>query len=71
MQPIIDKLIGEFELGRLSRRQLALSLTALLSGARCVPVGSGMRAVSLNHVTVRVPGVNRTSRFYQEFSACR
>ena len=25
-----------------------------------------MRAISLNHVTVRVPDVNRTSQFYQE-----
>ena len=28
---------------------------------------SGLRAVSLNHVTVRVPDLKRTSQFYQEF----
>jgi catechol 2,3-dioxygenase-like lactoylglutathione lyase family enzyme len=66
MQLILDKLIGDFERGRLSRRQLALSLTALVTGAQATPSPSGMRAVSLNHVTVRVPEVQRTSQFYQE-----
>jgi catechol 2,3-dioxygenase-like lactoylglutathione lyase family enzyme len=66
MQLIIDKLIGDFERGRVSRRQLALSLAALVTGAQAEPIRSGMRAVSLNHVTVRVPNVQRTSQFYQE-----
>jgi catechol 2,3-dioxygenase-like lactoylglutathione lyase family enzyme len=66
MQLIIDKLIGDFERGRISRRQLALSLTALVTGAQAAPIRSGMQAVSLNHVTVRVPDVQRTSQFYQE-----
>jgi catechol 2,3-dioxygenase-like lactoylglutathione lyase family enzyme len=63
---IIDKLISDFERGSLSRRELALSLAALVSSAQGAPGESGMRAVSLNHVTVRVPDVQRTSRFYQE-----
>ena len=66
MQPTIDKLIGDFERGRLSRRQLALSLTALVTGAQAASGQSGMQAVSLNHVTVRVPDIRRTSQFYQE-----
>src|ERR1700730_358827 len=66
MQLIIDRLIRDFERGCLSRRQLGLSLTALVTGAQAAPSQSGMRAVSLNHVTVRVPDVNRTSQFYQE-----
>src|ERR1700678_3029273 len=66
MQLIIDKLIGDFERGALSRRQLALSLAALVTGAQGAPSQSGMRALSLNHVTVRVPDVHRTSQFYQE-----
>jgi catechol 2,3-dioxygenase-like lactoylglutathione lyase family enzyme len=66
MQPIIEKLIGDFERGRLSRRQLAFSLTALVSGAQAAPGQSGMPAVSLNHVTVRVPDVHKTSQFYQD-----
>lgn len=66
MQRIIDKLIGDFESGRLSRRQLGLSLVALATGAQAAPGQSGMQAVSLNHVTVRVPDISRTSQFYQE-----
>src|SRR6202050_1323831 len=66
MHLIIDKLISDFERGGLSRRELALSLAALVSSAQSAPGESGMRALSLNHVTVRVPDVQRTSRFYQE-----
>jgi catechol 2,3-dioxygenase-like lactoylglutathione lyase family enzyme len=66
MQIILDKLIGDFERGRLSRGQFALCLTALFTGAQAAPSPSGMRAMSLNHVTVRVPDVQRTSQFYQE-----
>jgi catechol 2,3-dioxygenase-like lactoylglutathione lyase family enzyme len=66
MELMIDRLIGDFESGALSRRQLALSLAALVTGARAAPSQSGMRAISLNHVTVRVPDVHRTSQFYQE-----
>jgi catechol 2,3-dioxygenase-like lactoylglutathione lyase family enzyme len=39
----------------------------LVTGAQAAPKSSGLRAVSLNHVTVRVPDVQRTSSFYQEF----
>jgi catechol 2,3-dioxygenase-like lactoylglutathione lyase family enzyme len=66
MQLIIEKLIGDFERGELSRRQLALSLAALVTSAQGAPSQSGMRAISLNHVTVRVPDIHRTSQFYQE-----
>ena len=66
MELMIDRLIGDFERGALNRRQLALSLAALVTGAQAAPSQSGMRAISLNHVTVRVPDVHRTSQFYQE-----
>ena len=67
MQLIIERLVGDFESGRLTRRQLAAALAALVTGAQAAPKQSGLRAVSLNHVTVRVPDVQRTSLFYQEF----
>jgi catechol 2,3-dioxygenase-like lactoylglutathione lyase family enzyme len=60
-------MISDFERGRLTRRQLAASLAALVTGAQAAPAPSGLRAVSLNHVTVRVPNLQRTSLFYQEF----
>jgi catechol 2,3-dioxygenase-like lactoylglutathione lyase family enzyme len=67
MQQIIENMVREFERGRVTRRQLAASLAALVAGAQAAPKPSGLRAVSLNHVTVRVPDVQKTSQFYQEF----
>ena len=67
MQLLIERMVRDFERGRLTRRQLAASLAALVTGAQAAPKQSGLRAVSLNHVTVRVPDVQRTSSFYQEF----
>jgi catechol 2,3-dioxygenase-like lactoylglutathione lyase family enzyme len=67
MQLIIENMIEKFERGRLTRRQLAVSLAALLTDAQSGAKPSGLLAVSLNHVTVRVPDVHRTSQFYQEF----
>src|SRR6185436_18604184 len=66
MQLVIEKLLTDFERGGMTRRQLALSLTALVTAAQAAPK-ENLRAVTLNHVTVRVPDVHRTSRFYQEF----
>ena len=67
MQLIIERMVRDFERGRLTRRQLAASLAALVTGVQAAPKPSGLRAVTLNHVTVRVPDLQRTSQFYQEF----
>jgi catechol-2,3-dioxygenase len=68
MQLIIERMVRDFERGRLTRRQLAASLAVLVTGAQAAPKPSSLRAgVSLNHVTVRIPDVQRTSAFYQEF----
>src|SRR5438874_8429389 len=66
MQLTIEKMIGEFERGAITRRQLALSITALLTAARSASAEPDMQAVTLNHVTVRVADVQRTSKFYQD-----
>jgi len=62
------------ERGKLTRRQFAVSLATLAAGAFAAPTAlasapppAAFRAVSLNHVTVRVPNLHRTSQFYQEF----
>ena len=68
MQLVIEKLLNDFERGGLTRRQLATALAALVTGAaQAAPKDEGLKAVTLNHVTVRVPDVQKTSRFYQEF----
>ena len=68
----IEKMLLDFERGHLSRRQFTVSLAALAASACAtralgMPQPASFRAVSLNHVTVRVPDLQRTSQFYQEF----
>jgi catechol 2,3-dioxygenase-like lactoylglutathione lyase family enzyme len=70
----VESLLNDFESGKLTRRQIAVSLAALAAGTLVSPLaradGAGPQsfpAVSLNHVTLRVPDLQRTSRFYQEF----
>jgi catechol 2,3-dioxygenase-like lactoylglutathione lyase family enzyme len=65
----IETLIREFEQGKLNRRQLVASLAALATSVPAPAAAEGLRAVSVNHVTVRVPDLHRTSQFYQEFFA--
>jgi catechol 2,3-dioxygenase-like lactoylglutathione lyase family enzyme len=67
MQLVIEKMLTEFERGHITRRQLALSLAALVSGAQAATKASELKAITINHVTVRVPDLHRTSQFYQEF----
>ena len=67
MQRIIEKMLADFERGHVTRRQLALSLAALVSGAQAAPKETELKAVTINHVTVRVPDLHKTSQFYQEF----
>ena len=69
----IERMLSDLERGRLSRRQFAVSLAALAASTSLAPVAfatpapTGFRAVSINHVTVRVPDLHRTSQFYQQF----
>jgi len=69
----IERMLIDLERGKLTRRQFAVSL-ASVAAATLAPSAiaaqekpTGFRAVSLNHVTVRVPDLHRTSQFYQEF----
>ena len=71
MEILIEKMLGDFEKGRLSRRQLAVHLAALATGvvgaATKAEAAPGLKAITLNHVTVKVPDLQKTSKFYQEF----
>ena len=70
MQMLIEKMLNDFERGTLSRRQLAATLTGLAAAA-AMPVPAlaapSLKAITLNHVTVKVPDLQKTSKFYQEF----
>jgi catechol 2,3-dioxygenase-like lactoylglutathione lyase family enzyme len=70
MELLVEKMLGDFERGRLSRRQLAVHLAALATGAVAATAANaapGLKAISLNHVTVKVPDLHKTSNFYQQF----
>jgi len=67
MKAIIEKLLTDFETGKVSRRQLVFALGAMAASAEGAPKAAELPAVSINHVTVRVPDLHRTSQFYQEF----
>src|SRR2546423_14881001 len=67
MRLLIEKMLADFERGQVTRRQLALSLAALVSGAQAAPKETELKAATINHVTVRVPDLHKTSQFYQEF----
>ncbi len=69
MELIISKLVGGFERGRLSRRQLIEGLTLLVasSAATQAPAAaptSGLRATGVDHVSVQVADVDRSVEFY-------
>lgn len=71
MNMLIEKMLNDFERGRLSRRQLAATLTGMAAAA-AVPMAPALaapslKAITLNHVTVRVPNLQKTSKFYQDF----
>jgi catechol 2,3-dioxygenase-like lactoylglutathione lyase family enzyme len=68
MRPDLDLILGQYEAGRISRRELLGTLAALMIPvtlpAQTEPV-IGM-AKHLNHATLMVSDVQRSRRFYQE-----
>jgi catechol 2,3-dioxygenase-like lactoylglutathione lyase family enzyme len=70
MQLLVEKMLSDFERGVLSRRQLAATLTGLATAAVTMPAAlaaPSLKAITLNHVTVKVPNLQKTSKFYQDF----
>src|SRR6266700_8400914 len=70
----IERMLTDLECGKLTRRQFAVSIATLAAGSLVAPdvlatppAPAGFRAVSVNHVTVKVRDLQHTSRFYQEF----
>ena len=67
MSRTIDTLIRKFERGRLTRRELVLALTGLVTGAPTAvsaqsgPVAQGR---TINHVSMAVTDVEKSAAFY-------
>lgn len=74
MQQYLEKVVSDYEAGKLSRRQFVgqlTALTALLSGAVSSALGQekdekGFKAIEINHLAVKVTNLERTQKFYEE-----
>lgn len=64
----IEKIVCEFESGRLNRRQVIACLTAVVatSGAARAAQESTFEAVSLNHIALNVTDIPRSREFYKK-----
>lgn len=65
MEYIIDKLLRDFERGRMSRRQLvqSLALAASAAGAAKASETKGFRAIAVNHISYQVADYAKTRDF--------
>jgi catechol 2,3-dioxygenase-like lactoylglutathione lyase family enzyme len=66
----LDRLLNQYEKGRISRRELLGALAALTATAASSPAGATAAPVgtvaSFNHVSVFVPNVQKSVAFYQD-----
>jgi len=69
MEDIIAKLLGEFENGRMTRRQLIQSLAlaaAATASAGASPAAGGFKTLELDHISYQVTDYKKTRDFYAE-----
>lgn len=71
MEKIVDELLGQFERGGMSRRQLVQTLALGMAAAaapplRAAPSRTGFKAVAVNHISFGVKDYGRTRDFYAE-----
>ncbi len=63
----ISNLLGHYETGQLSRRDLVFGLAALAAAPQAfAQSSSGFKGAEINHVAINVPDVQRSRDFYRE-----
>ncbi len=63
----ISNLLGHYETGQLSRRDLLVGLTALAVAPQAsAQSSSNLKGVEINHIAINVPDVQRSRDFYRE-----
>lgn len=67
MRELIDRLVGGYEAGSISRRELLVALTGLAVGTRAEAQSARapMKVSGINHVSIFVPDMQRSVAFYQ------
>jgi catechol 2,3-dioxygenase-like lactoylglutathione lyase family enzyme len=66
MENIIEKLLQEFECGKMNRRQLvkSLAIAAAVAAPAAEAEGKGFQAIAVNHISYRVADYGKTRDFY-------
>jgi hypothetical protein len=68
MEAIISNLVSRFEKGSLSRRELVRGLAMLAAGGTAASAQEGLNfaAATIDHVSIQVADLKRSSEFYQK-----
>ena len=69
MESIIDKLLGDFEQGKMNRRQLIQSLAiaaSVAAPAAAAVDGKGFKTVTVNHISYQVSDYTKIRDFYAD-----
>src|SRR5262249_19647689 len=69
MNSTISKMLEAYESGRVSRRALIQGL-ALLAAGSSTAQAAGFQGNSLNHISLQVSNLQRSTDFYQRVFAC-
>ena len=69
MNSTISKLLATYENGKLSRRDLVQGLALLAAGSSTMSA-AGFQGKSINHVSLYVSDVQKSSDFYQRVLGC-
>src|SRR5215467_12120465 len=71
METIISNLVSRFERGLLSRRELVRGLAMLAAGGTVASAQEGLNvgAANIDHVSIQVADLRRSSEFYQKMFA--
>jgi len=70
MDTLIDGLIGKYEKGALSRRELVGALAALgITGNAAFAADTGFQSAGINHVSITASNLQRTVDFYSRVFA--
>jgi len=68
MEAVISTLVGRFEEGKVSRRELiqALAALAMAGGASAAPQETPFKSSRIDHISIQVTDLQRSIAFYQK-----